>query len=336
MPIRDGPDLSTEALFLLWAARKTGALEALAASAGTPRDLADQTDLTPAAAETVVTVLDDLNYLEQVGDAYEFTNRALGFLAKRDVRSIGRVPHVLDLIDAYTELPQTLTTGDPPDPPTDWTRNQLGADAAADEVIVRARVTAARREAADADTALVVGIGGGADAMELTARGLDVTGLDSSDVVEAIGPMVASAGIETLAKSLWSHTAQYGLVYGADLCTGATPDEARAIVAAASERLARNDSAESDGILVLIETVRDRIDPDAAGGDTGAAETVALNPAVAADVRGLALGAGGAHGSERYREWANAAGLETSFAAVPGTELTAVVYCHPERTVQED
>lgn len=311
----DGDDLPRETLFLLWAARETGVLDALAASAGTPAAVAEGTGVTPEAAETVVSALVDSGYLRRVGDEYEFTNRALGFLAKRDLRSIGPLPGALDDLDALVRLPETMRTGEPPERPPDRTRNRLGADLAADEAAVRARVTAAVREHPAATDALVLAGGSGVHAREFAARGLDVTLLDGPDVIAAVEPLLAPTDVSLVAGSLADVAERFDLVFGLGLCTELEAAEAEPTVAALADRL------RPDGRLVLVETLAD-----------------GSRAAVAAEARALAFGTGsGTHADADYREWFAAAGLtDVRVAPVPGTDRTTVTGRRPERTVQVD
>ena len=89
---------------MLWSARRTGVLDALTTTAGTAEAVAAETGLDRETSTRFVRTLADYGYLRRVGDEYEVTNRALGFLATRDVRSIGATPRALDLLDAMADL----------------------------------------------------------------------------------------------------------------------------------------------------------------------------------------------------------------------------------------
>ena len=313
--------LPVEALLLLRAARETGALDALAERAGTPAALAAETELTPAAAETIVRALADLGFLERVGDEYEFTNRALGFLAKRDLRSVGTLPAELDALDALVALPATMTgrgnetaVHEEPDNGDDHRlRNRLGAAAAEDEAAVRARVTAATRARPDAETVLVVGDGPGTHAREFAARGLDATLLEGAEVVAAVDPLLAPTDVTTTAGSL-ADADLADLVFAAGLVTELSREEAAFTVEAAAERV------RGDGAVVFVEPVRERLDPEAV---------------VAQDARRLAAGSGRVYALDDYREWFAAAGLDLSVEPVPGLTAVALVG-RPERAVLGD
>ena len=111
MPTEPGVDHSTETLVLLWAIRELGVVDALVERAGTAAEISAETDLSPGDAERLLTVCSDLGFVHPVDGEYELTNRALGFLAKRDLRSIGALPHELDVIDGLIRLPDRLTDG---------------------------------------------------------------------------------------------------------------------------------------------------------------------------------------------------------------------------------
>lgn len=305
MPTRDREGLATEELFLLWAARRTGVLGALTSSAGTPAEVAEETGVTETAATVTVRALADLGFLKRVGDQYEVTNRALGFLAKRDVRSIGRLPHALDAMEHLVALPETMRTGDPPTRPDDWTRNRLGAHAATDEAVVRSCVTAAVRERPDAASALVLAGGSGVYAVELAARGVDVTMTDEPEALAVVEPLLDRSTVTSDDRPLaaLAGSESFDLVFGVDVCTAMAPEEASETVALAADLL------DESGAVVLAERVRGR-SPD--------------STAVAA--RELALARGDVHGADDYLSWFEDAGLaDADVREIPGTSRQAVV-----------
>lgn len=313
MPTRDPPSLDAEELFVLWAARRSGVLEALLDAAGTPEAVAREAGVTDRAARVVIESLADLGFLRRVGDEYEITNRALGFLAKRDVRSVGRLPHAVDLFDLWTALPETMATGDAPELPTEWTRNRLGAHAATDDAAVRARVTAAVREAPDANRVLDVCGASGAYAAEFAARGFEATLLDEPAVVDAVAPMLEHRGVRTVAAEVPDFAAdgEFGLAFAADATSRFDADENQALLTAAFDAL------EPGGTLVLVDTPRD-----------------GSRAAVRTRVRALGVGRGDAHPEESYRSWLDSAGfVDATVRSVPGDDRSAVVARRPERAV---
>lgn len=305
MPTRDRDGLATEELFLLWAARRTGVLDALTSSAGTPAAVAEETGVTVTAATVTVRALADLGFLKRVGDQYEVTNRALGFLAKRDVRSVGRLPHALDAMEYLVALPETMRTGNPPARPDDWTRDRLGAHAATDEAVVRACVTAAIRELPEASSALVLAGGSGVYAVELAARGVDVTMVDEPEALAVVEPLLERSPVTLDDRSLatLAASASFDLVFGVDVCTAMTAAEAAATAATSPDLL------DDGGAVVLAECVRDR----------SAESTI-----VAA--RELAFARGSVHGADDYLSWFEDAGLvDADVREIPGTSRQAAV-----------
>lgn len=309
MTLQHGDDYAVETLFLLWAARETGVVDALVERSGTPEAVAAETDVTEESARVVVDALADLGFLARVGDEYEPTNRALGFLAKRDVRSIGSLPAALDELDRLTDLPASMTVDPdsaltPTDRRSDERRNELGAHAATDEAEVRARVTAAVRAAGGPETALDVCGGSGVYAREFAARGVETTMLDDVESVSTVSPHLASSDVTLTSESVGDLSTSFDLVFAADLCTSLSAAENAALLPVAAERVLPG------GTLAFAETVRDR---------------AATETAVAADVRGLARGSGRAYAEADYRGWLSAAGLErVRFESIPGTDATLV------------
>ncbi|SFF86324.1 hypothetical protein SAMN04488063_0568 [Halopelagius inordinatus] len=330
MPTRDSSSHDVEELLLLWAARRSGLLEAILDTAGTPREAAAEAGVTEEAAVVVVESLADLGFVRDVvyeqrssarqtqsgdGGEYEITNRALGFLAKRDVRSIGRLPHALDLLDCWTALPETMATGDAPDLPADWTRNRLGAHAATEDAVVRARVTAAVRERPDAERVVDLLGASGAYATEFAARGFETTLVDDDACVDAVEQMVRHRGVRTVAAEVPEEFGlddeAFGLAFAADATSALDPAENRALCAAAFDAL------ESGGVFVIVDALRD-----------GSPE------AVAARMRALGVGRGDAYPEATYREWLTDAGFaDVACKSVPGDRRTAVVAHRPERAV---
>lgn len=301
MPRRTRADLTPEERSLVLAARRTGALDALLGTAGTPREVAEATGLTPRSARVLVTCMADLGFLERVGEVYEPTDRALGFLAKRDVRSIGRIPHEIDLLEALVALPETMRSGEPPARPPDRTTNRLGADAATADAVVAACVDAALAAAPEAGTALQVCGGSGVHAAALAERGLDVTLQDDPEVIDRVAGIRSEVSHED--RSLATIPAEFDLTLLVDLLWGCPTPEARELVGVASETLT------AGGTLVVLEPLRNRSDA-----------------AVSTAVRALATGTGECHASEAVSAWLREGGLaDVTVEDVPGTPYQAVL-----------
>lgn len=303
MSTRGWADLDAWELLLLRAARESGALDALLSSAGTTAEVAEQSGITDRAARIVVEALADMGFVQRVGNGYEPTNRALGFLTTRDPRSVGPLPHALDLLEYHVTLPVTMHTGDPPAKPVEWTRHELGAHAATDEGTVRACATGVQAAAPGAETALELCGRSGVVAAELADRGLDTALVDDPDVVRAVEPMLADRGVTCEPGSLADlGDRSVDLVYGVDLAWSLGPAENRMLVAAAADVLKR------DGTLVLLEPLADR--------SAAATETA---------VRALATGYGECYAAGDLTAWCEAAGLESAAVEdVPDTPFQAV------------
>lgn len=293
---------------LLRAARESGVLDAVTTSAGTPEAVAEVTGVTPRAARIVVEALADLGFLEAVGEEYEPTNRALGFLATADVRSIGNLPHQLDCLEAWIDLPETMRTGEPPERPDDWTTHFVGAMATVDEATVRACVTEAVHRDPDAGRVLDVGGGPGRFATEFARRGFDVTLFDRPEVVEVARPSLSHQPVELregdfLTDDFPEDSGQFDLVFCSRVAHGLGPDENRRLLANIHESLA------PDGTVVVVDYVR------------GRSERAAMFAAhmLAATERG------DVYTEDEFAEWFAEAGFEEPrIAAIPGTDLQAV------------
>ena len=310
MPTQERSGLPLDGLVLLWAARRSGVLDALLESAGTPEAVAETAGVTEHAARVTVDGLEAMGFLKQVGAEYEITNRALGFLAKRDIRSIGQLSHALDVFDLWTALPETMA-GEVPEQPADWTRNRLGAQAATDETVVRACVTAAVREAPDATRVLDVAGGSGVYAREFVARGHEVTLVDDANVADVVAPLLEPTAVglvSTALPSLSGVDGSFDLAVAVDTLRRFGSGDAESLVADAADRLT------SGGTLVF-DDVFEREGESANTAD-----------AIAVAVDALATGEGALHSETEVREWFEAAGLaDVVVRDVPGASRRAVV-----------
>ena len=292
-------------LLLLRAARETGVIDAITTTAGTAEGVAAETGVTERAARVTLEVLADRGFLERVGGEYEVTNRALGFLSKTDVRSIGPIPHQLDCIERAIDLPETMRTGALPERPDDWTPNILGALAGTDVATVRACVTAAIHERPDAARVLDVGGGPGTFATEFARRGFDATLVDRPEVVEIDGPLLEHESVDLVAGDvLDSLPSGFDLVFCSRVAHVFGPAENR--------RLLRNvhDALEPGGAAVLIDYVRGRSD---------------FAPTMAAHMLAQTEN-GGTYTADQFTEWLADAGFEgPRVEDVPGTDVQAIV-----------
>ncbi|KTG29677.1 class I SAM-dependent methyltransferase [Haloferax profundi] len=306
MPTRDRSQSSVESLALLWAARESGVIDALTTSAGTAEAVAERTGIDLRAARITVEALASMGFIKRVGDEYEITNRALGFLAKRDVRSIGRLPHALDYFSLYTDLPQTMATGDAPDFPNEWVRNRLGAHDATDESVVRACVTAAVREEPDATRVLDLAGASGVFAREFVERGYDVTFVDDPETVDVVRPLLSRAGVNVVAGDPTNPPVSgFDLVFVGDAFAGRDAEEAVLLVEGA------HDALEPGGTAVFV---------DALYGQCSTAATTRRA------VDALALGRGDLYDEATVLSWTESAGFDRQMTQdVPGTDVQAII-----------
>jgi len=117
----------TDEVVLLWVARETGVLEALLSSAGTVEAVARRAGIPDRGARVITRALTERGFFEEVEGEYEPTNRVLGFLARRDTRSIGSLPHRVDGLERILDLPAALDGRRRPPPRTVRTRGDPGA-----------------------------------------------------------------------------------------------------------------------------------------------------------------------------------------------------------------
>lgn len=307
---------------LLWVARETGVLAALLESADTPAEVAAEAGVTDRAARVLTHALADAGYFRAVDGAYEPTNRALGFLTRRDLRSVGSRPHGADLLARYRDLPEGIDAGPPADSrdvdgegtagvptpePENWTVHDLGATAATDDATVRALVTAAVRERPGADRVLDVGGAPGVYAVEFARRGFDPVLVDRAERIDPSRPLLAREPVELRAVEYDAAGAE---LPAADLAF--LPDVTRRLGPGANRRLLGNvaDALSPGGVVVVLDRFRDRSPRSAAA----ALEALATT------------GAGEVYPADRYREWLADAGFaDPEVREVPGTDRRVVV-----------
>ncbi|WP_433626804.1 class I SAM-dependent methyltransferase [Halomicrococcus sp. NG-SE-24] len=291
-------------LLLLWAARETGVLDAVTLHAGTPAAVADEADVTERAARITLQALEEMGFLERVGNEYEATNRALGFFAKTDVRSIGSVPHRLDCVDRWLELPETMRTGDPPAKSEDWETNFVGAMATVDEATVRACVTAAVHARPDAERVLDIGGGPGSFATEFARRDFEVTLFDRPAVVDRVERLLADEPVELVAGDATDDLPDgFDVAFCSRVAHALGPDENRRLVANAYDAL------EPGGAIVLVDRVRGRSEGAALLGAHMLAQTER----------------GDAYTAETFTDWLDDAGFRNvAVRDVPGTNMQVI------------
>jgi hypothetical protein len=299
MPTQDRAAVEWRELALLWTARRCGALDALATTAGTAEAVAEEADIDPQSADRLVAALEARGFLAHVDGEYEPTNRLLGFLTKTDLRSIGRLPAELDAFDRWVALPETLTGADPPEP-ADALRNELGRERAADAARVRSEVTTAVHAAPDGDRVVVLGDGGGSRTVEFADRGWSATLYDTPERIDAVEPLLARESVELQAGDPTDASLPpCDLVVGFGALQRYDAEDARDIVAAAIE---------AAPTAVFIDAFQ------------GSTEGAALE-----DIDRLAAGSGAAHDAAAVRSWLADGYGEVRIEAIPSSPHAAAV-----------
>ncbi|WP_338727167.1 methyltransferase domain-containing protein [Haladaptatus sp. DJG-WS-42] len=305
MPTRDASRHEEfRELLVLWAARKSGILDAVMTKAGTPETVAREANVTERAARITLEALSERGFLKQLGEEYEPTNRALGFFAKTDLNSIGRLSHELDALDRWVALPDAMETGEQTPEPPEWTVNKLGAHAAMDEATVRALVTAAVHFHDGGTRVLDVGGGAGPYALEFARRGYDVTLRDTPAVIERDRPQLRHEDV-SFAEGAFGDpiSGTYDLIFAGGVAHWHGPEAVQSFVKHAANAL------DTGGSLVLTDFVRGRA-PNAA-------------------LVGAHMLAQSAHGDtyteSQFREWLSVASFkQLRVESIPGTDVQLV------------
>ncbi|MGA9401112.1 class I SAM-dependent methyltransferase [Haladaptatus sp.] len=296
-------------LCLLWAARETGIIDAVMFHAGTPVEIAAETGVTERAARITLAAMAELGYLETVDGEYEATNRALGLFAKTDVRSIGRMPHYMDCLDSWLALPETMRTGDAPEPSEEWTTDFMGAMATIDETTVRTCVTEAVHETPRAERVLDIGGGPGEFSKEFARRGFDVTLFDRPDVIEVDEKFLEHEPVELVPGDATDDLPTgFDLAFCSRVAHALGPDENRALLENAFGALSPG------GVAVFTDKVRGWADDAALFG----AHMLAVTEN------------GDTYDETRFREWFEGAGFESvDVRDIPGTQQQAIIGHRP-------
>lgn len=297
MPTQDRRESAWRELAVLWAARRCGALDVLATSAGTPSDVAAETGIEETAAERLVAALHAEGFLAEMGEEYEPTNRLLGFLTKTDLRSIGRLPAELDAFERWMALPETMA-GEPTPKLPDAIRNELGSERAVADARVRSEVTTAVHAAPDGRAVVVVGDAAGLRSIEFAERGWDVTVQDTPERIEAVEPLLSHQPIELRASAPVDIT-ECDLVVGVGTLGNHDVETARNLVGSAREAA---DTA------VFLDTFRGET-PDAA----------------LVDIDRLAAGNGTVHEGDSVRRWLKESFDTAAIESVPASPLSAAI-----------
>jgi len=183
-------------IFLLWAARETGVFEALFEGAKSAPELADEAGITQRAAEVTLENLREQGYVAHSKEGYEATEALDGLRPDVGVLEQGVLPHRIDSLEYYMDLPRIMRTGEAPEHTEEGLRRYMGAMSTIDEATVRQIVTVAEHAHPQPDTVLDVGGGPGRMSAEWRARGADVTTVDLPPVVDILGDRYEERGFD--------------------------------------------------------------------------------------------------------------------------------------------
>ncbi|MFC7134703.1 MULTISPECIES: class I SAM-dependent methyltransferase [Salinibaculum] len=216
-------------VFLLWACRETGVVDALLAGPKTPEELAAASEIRAAAAEPVLDGLVDLGYAEVSGEAYAPAEELQAFDPDTPALERGILPHRLDSLETYLSLPEILRSGDLPEATEEGFLNYMGAMATVDEQLVREAVTVAEHAHPRPDRVLDVGGGSGGFGAEFVRRGADATLVDLPEVLDLLADHHADLGLETVPGDARESLPEgFDLVFSARVTVNFTPAQLRA------------------------------------------------------------------------------------------------------------
>lgn len=292
-------------VFLLYAARETGAIDALLSEPKRASTVAAEADITERAAFIALEGLRDTGYAERSGETYRPTDALGVFDSETDAIERGILPHRVDSLENYIQLPETMRTGQPPDHTEEGFRNYIGAMATIDDATVREIVTTAEHVHPRPDRLLDVGGGPGRFGAEFARRGADVTLVDRPRVLDLLSSPHDAAGLETVAGNATESLPEgFDVVFSARMTSGFTPEEIREYFENAYAAL------DPGGTMVCIERVRGRSEM----AERFAVHMLAVFPT------------GDTYTSEEYNEaLAHAGYVETEIREVPRTEYQAIV-----------
>jgi SAM-dependent methyltransferase len=297
-------------LFLLRACRDTGVIAALLDAPKPPETVAEETGITERAARTTLATLADLGYASESGGEYRATERLQGFDPETPVTERGMLPHRLDILENYLDLPELMRTGEYPEPDAEDLENYVAGMATIDERVVRGAVTAAEHAHPRPERVLDVGGGIGLFAREFARRGASVTLLDNPAVIDLAEPRLEGTGIELRGgDAVASLPEGFDLAFCGRLTVSMSHEE--------NEQLFANlfDALEPGGTVACMEYVRDRSDV----GPLFGFHMLTMSPT------------GNTYTADQYRTWLTDAGFENvSIDPVVGTDFQLVTGHRPE------
>lgn len=292
-------------VFLVWACRETGVVDALLAGPKDADEVAGETGITDRAAAIALEGLRDGGYVERSDGAYRPTAALEAFDPDTAPLDRGILPHRIDSLEKYRRLPETMRTGDPPEHTEQGFRNYVGAMATIDDAEVREIVTAVEHCHPRPDRVLDVGGGPGRFGAEFARRGADVTLVDRPNVLEMLEAHHDAAGLDVVPGNAQETLPEgFDLVFSARMTSGFTPEDIRNYFANAYAAL------DPGGTFVSVERVR---------GDSPVAERFAVHMLAV-------FPTGDTYDGETYREaLADAGFVEPEIREVPRTEYQAIV-----------
>ena len=304
-------------VFLLWACRETGILDELLDGPVRPATVAENAGVTERAATVSLAALADMGYADTRGEdtesaeeaGYEATAELDGFRPETDVLNRGILPHRLDSVGHYTNLPELMRTGDVPEHTEEGLRKYMAAMATIDDSTVREIVTTAEHAHPRPDRVLDVGGGPGKITKEFRRRGADVTTFDLPPVVELLADHHEADGLDVVAGD-----ARESLPEGFDLVVSA-----RMILSFSPEELDRYfenayDALNPGGTFMCTERVWDRSEM----ATRFAVHMLTVSPT------------GHTYTESEYRDALQRAGFEdTEVVDVPGTAFQGIIGHRP-------
>jgi len=297
-------------VFLLWACRETGVFDALFAGHSRSETVAEHAGITDRASEIVLDALADSGYVRKIADGYEPTDALDGFDPETPPVERGILPHRVDSLENYIRLPETMRTGESPEPTEEGFKNYMGAMASIPEGTLRAIVTAAEHAHPRPDRVLDVGGGPGRFGAEFARRGAQVTLLDQPEVLNLLADHHADLDVDVVeGDARQSLPTGFDLVFSARMTVSLSLPGIREYFGNVFEAL------DSGGTFVAAEWVRDRAD---------VAERFGLHMLSMSDV-------GNTYTENEYRLALESAGfIEPEIRDVPDTRFQLVVGQKPE------
>lgn len=298
-------------VFLLWACRETGVLDELLDGPKTAAEIAERTEVTERAAGIVLDALADVDYVEKSGEEYRPTDEIRVFDPDTPPLERGILPHRIDSLENYMALPETMRTGEPPEPTEEGFLNFVGGMAVVPDTVVRSGVTVAEHAHPRPDRVLDVGGGPARFSREFARRGADVTLLDREGVIEIVRPTVPDElGIDFVAGDATESLPQgFDLVFSGRMTVSLSLDEVARYFANAYDAL------DPGGTFVCMEHVRGRAE---------------VAERFAAHMLSMA-GSGNTKTEEQYRTCLEDAGFaDVDVRDVPDTDFQAMIGHRPE------